>query len=186
MKKCSQWIAPVAASAALLSGTTLLAQDWPQWRGPNRDGKVTGFTAPAAWPTNLTQKWQIKVGKGDSSPVLVGEKLYVFARQEAEEVVLCLEAGSGKTVWEARYPAGRVVTGPAVRHPGPRSTPVVAAGKVCTLGIGGILSCFEAAKGTLSAITAELVARMLGMTASLKRERKACCWRPRWTRPACR
>lgn len=147
--KFLQWIAPAAASAALISGTTVFAQDWPQWRGPNRDGKVTGFIAPATWPTNLTQKWQVKIGKGDSSPVLVGEKLYVFARQEADEVVLCLDPASGKTVWEARYPAGRVVTGPAVRHPGPRSTPVVAAGKVCTLGIGGILSCFDAAKGAL-------------------------------------
>lgn len=142
-------LAPLAAAVALITVTSLSAQDWPQWRGPNRDGKLSGFTAPRAWPTNLTQKWQVKVGKGDSSPVLVGERLYAFGRQEADEVVLCLDAASGKTVWEARYPAGRVVTGPAARHPGPRSTPVVAEGKICTLGVGGVLSCFDAAQGTL-------------------------------------
>lgn len=147
MKNLTQSIAPMTALVALISGNCLLAQDWPQWRGPNRDGKVSGFPAPQTWPTNLTQKWQVKVGKGDSSPVLAGDKLYAFGRQEADEVVLCLDPASGKTLWEAKYPAGRVVTGASARHPGPRSTPVVAGGKVCTLGIGGVLSCFDAAKG---------------------------------------
>ena len=149
MKNIKQWIAPIAASAVLITGECLLTQDWPQWRGPNRDGKVSGFTAPQKWPTNLVQKWTTPVGKGDASPVLAGENLYAFGRQEADEVVLCLDATSGKTIWEAKYPAGRVVTGPAARHPGPRSTPAVAGGKVCTLGVGGVLSCFDAAKGTL-------------------------------------
>jgi outer membrane protein assembly factor BamB len=149
MNNIKQRMTLLAASAALISGHSLLAQDWPQWRGPNRDGKVAGFSAPATWPTNLTQRWQVKVGKGDSSPVLAGEKLYAFGRQETDEVVLCLDPASGKTIWEAKYPAGRVVTGPAARHPGPRSTPVAAGEKVCTLGVGGVLSCFDAAKGTL-------------------------------------
>jgi outer membrane protein assembly factor BamB len=124
-------------------------QDWPQWRGVNRDGKVAGFTAPATWPTNLTRKWQAAVGKGDSSPVLAGEKLYAFGRREADEVLLCLDASSGKTLWEANYPAGRVVTGPPARHPGPRSTPVISEGKICTLGVGVVLSCFDTDKGAL-------------------------------------
>src|SRR5664279_728626 len=110
MKNIKQWIAPMAASAVLITGDCLLAQDWPQWRGPNRDGKVSGFTAPQKWPTNLVQKWTTPVGKGDASPVLAGENLYAFGRQEADEVVLCLDATSGKTIWEAKYPAGRVVS----------------------------------------------------------------------------
>lgn len=149
MNNLKQWIAPVAASVVLISGDCLLAQDWPQWRGPNRDGKVTGFSAPPTWPTNLTQRWQVTVGQGDASPVLAGEKLYAFGRQETDEVVLCLEPASGKTIWEAKYPAGRIVTGPAARHPGPRSTPTVAGGRVCTLGVGSVLSCFDAANGTV-------------------------------------
>jgi outer membrane protein assembly factor BamB len=149
MKTIKRWITPLAASVALINGNCLLAQDWPQWRGVNRDGKVSGFTAPQTWPTNLTQQWQVKVGKGDSSPVLASERLYAFGRQEADEVLLCLDPTSGKTIWEAKYPAGRVVTGPAARHPGPRSTPAVAEGKVCTLGVGVVLSCFDAAKGAV-------------------------------------
>ena len=150
MKNVKQWMALVAAYA-VLGGHCLLAQDWPQWRGANRDGKATGFTAPANWPASLAKKWQVKVGKGDSSPVLVGEKLYAFGRQGTDEVVTCLEAASGKTVWEAKYPAGRVIDpkAPDGGHPGPRGTPVVADGKIYTFGLGNVLSCFDAAKGTL-------------------------------------
>ena len=50
------------------------AQDWPQWRGPNRDAKATGFKAPKAWPKELTQKWKVTVGEGVASPALVCDK----------------------------------------------------------------------------------------------------------------
>ena len=46
--------------AILLGSSLAMAQDWPQWRGPNRDDKVTGFTAPATWPTQFTQKWKVR------------------------------------------------------------------------------------------------------------------------------
>jgi outer membrane protein assembly factor BamB len=140
----------IVASALVLSAQSLSAQDWPQWRGPNRDNKVTGFTEPKAWPKELTQKWKVPVGRGDASPVLVGDKLYVFTRQGEDEVTLCLDAASGKTVWQDKYPA-EPVKGPALNvgggHPGPRSTPAVAEGKICTLGVGGVVSCLDAATG---------------------------------------
>lgn len=124
----------------------VLAQDWPQWRGPHRDGKVAGFTAPQQWPTELTQKWTATVGQGDATPALVGDRLYVFARQGGDEVTLCLNAGDGKEVWRDAY-AAQEVTGAAARHPGPRSSPAVADGKVVTLGVGGVVSCLDAASG---------------------------------------
>ncbi|NQT81018.1 MAG: PQQ-binding-like beta-propeller repeat protein [Candidatus Aminicenantes bacterium] len=123
-------------------------QDWPQWRGPNRDGKVSGFTAPQKWPEELTQKWKTTVGLGDSTPALLGNRIYVFARQGEEEVTLCLDAGSGKELWNDKYKA-QAVTGPPSRHPGPRSSPAVANGKVVTIGVGGVLSCLDAATGKL-------------------------------------
>jgi hypothetical protein len=81
----------------------VIADDWPQWRGPHRDGKVAGFKAPEKWPEQLTQKWKVIVGVGDSTPALVGDKLYTFGRQDADEVIQCLDAASGKAVWENRY-----------------------------------------------------------------------------------
>lgn len=130
----------------LLSAGFIFAQDWPQWRGPNRDGKVKGFTEPKEWPSELTLKWKTAVGLGDSTPALVGNKLYVFTRQGDEEVNLCLDAQTGKELWKDKY-AAMAVTGPPSRHPGPRSSPAVADGKVVTIGVGGVLSCLDAATG---------------------------------------
>ena len=129
-------------------GTTALAQDWPQWRGPNRDAKASGFEAPKTWPKEATQKWKVTVGSGDATPALVGDKLFVFSRQDDDEVLRCLEAGSGKELWQAKY-AADAVKGPDAGHGGPRSCPVVANGKVVTLGVTGILSCFDASTGKL-------------------------------------
>ena len=128
---------------------TSQAQDWPQWRGTNRDSKVTGFTAPQVWPQQLNQVWKISVGLGDATPALANNKLYVFTRQGENEVLQCLDAATGKQVWQsAGYPAV-VVTGPAASHPGPRSSPTVAEGKVVTVGVGGDIACFDAATGKL-------------------------------------
>src|SRR6516165_12484330 len=89
----------------LLGASGVRAQDWPQWRGPNRDNKVTGFTEPKTWPKELTQKWSTKVGVGDASPVLVGDKVYAFTRDGTDEIIHCLDAGKGTEVWKDKYEA---------------------------------------------------------------------------------
>lgn len=136
----------IVGALILISATFIIAQDWPQWRGTNREGRVTGFTAPQNWPGELSQKWKITVGTGDATPALVGGRLYVFTRQDADEITRCLDAGSGRELWQDRYEA-QAVTGPARSHPGPRSSPTVSDGKVITLGVGSILSCLEIATG---------------------------------------
>jgi outer membrane protein assembly factor BamB len=133
---------------ALFAAASAPAQDLPQWRGANRDGKAAGFTAPAKWPSELAKKWRVQVGAGCAAPALVGDKLYVFARQGDEEVTLCLNAADGKELWKDKV-AAQAVSGPAAKHPGPRSSPAVADGKVVTLGVGGVLSCLDAADGKL-------------------------------------
>jgi outer membrane protein assembly factor BamB len=140
----------ITAVAGLLaiSASCALAQDWPQWRGPNRDAKASGFTAPQTWPKELTQKWKVSVGLGDATPALVGNKLYVFARQDADEVIRCLDAANGKELWQEKY-AAQAASGPAAQHSGPRSSPAVADGKVVTIGVGGVLSCVDAASGKM-------------------------------------
>ena len=113
------------------------AQDWTQWRGTTRDGKVTGFKAPAAWPAELKQEWKVAVGTGDATPVLSGNKIYLNTRQGDQEVILCLDAVTGKELWKNLYPS-MAVTGPsASQHPGPRGTPAVANGKIVTFGAAG-------------------------------------------------
>lgn len=140
-------MAVVTGCVVVISVSGALAQDWPQWRGANRDARVTGFAAPKTWPKELTQKWKTHVGSGDATPALVGERLYVFARQEAEEVTHCLDAGTGKVLWTDKH-AVQAISGPdAGQHSGPRSSPAVAQGKVVTLGVSGHLSCLDAATG---------------------------------------
>jgi outer membrane protein assembly factor BamB len=134
------------AGVLAVSAVCALAQDWPQWRGANRDAKASGFTAPKTWPKELTQKWKVSVGLGDATPALVGDKLYIFARQGDDEVIRCLDAANGKELWQEKY-AAQAVSGPAAQHSGPRSSPSVADGKVVTLGVSGILTCVDAAKG---------------------------------------
>jgi hypothetical protein len=83
----------------LLAFTNAFSQDWPQWRGVNRDSRVNGFKAPAEWPAQLTQVWKVKVGFGDATPALAGNRIYLNTRQENNEVILCLDAATGKELW---------------------------------------------------------------------------------------
>ncbi len=148
MRNAHRSIGVMVICVVLICVGSALAEDWPQWRGANRDGKVTGFNAPKAWPKALTQKWKVNVGSGDATPALVGDKLYVFTRQGDDEVTLCLNVADGTEVWKDKY-AAQAVGGAARRHPGPRSSPAVADGKVVTLGVAGVVSCLDAAKGKL-------------------------------------
>lgn len=135
------------STCALLWSIALApAQNWPQWLGENRDGKVSGFTPPKTWPKELAQKWKVTVGDGVATPSLMGDKLFVFARQEGGEILRCLDAATGKELWKDKYDV-LPATGPAQGFSGPRCTPTVADGKVVTLGLRGTLTCYDAATG---------------------------------------
>ena len=125
------------------------SQDWPQWRGTNRDGKVTAFAYPLAWPEQLTPTWKVTVGRGDGTSALVTDRIYVYSKVGENEVLQCIDAATGKQLWQsAGYPAP-AVTGPASSHPGPRSSVAVAEGKAVAVGVGGDIACFDAATGKL-------------------------------------
>lgn len=146
MKKSGLFLIVVIFLAPALISS---AQDWPQFRGVNRDSKVTGFKTPATWPAELTQAWKVQVGTGDATPALAGNKIYLNTRQGDNEVVLCLDAATGKEIWKNQYPSP-AVTGPAGSHPGPRSTPAVSGDKVVTFGAAGVLTCLDAATGKVA------------------------------------
>lgn len=129
---------------------TAAAQDWPQWRGPNRDATVSDGSIPQTWPKTLKEEWKVPIGVGHSSPVVASGKIYVFARQGEEEVLLCLDAITGKELWKSSQPISYVMNPAATGHgKGPKSTPLVSNGNVCTFGISGVLSCHDARTGKL-------------------------------------
>jgi len=140
----------VSILAAMWTVLQSSAQDWPQWRGPNRDGAITSFREPTAWPESLRQQWRIDVGSGYATPLLIGNRIYTFTRLGEEEVVQALDASSGKTIWRTGYAAPFQMNNATARHgPGPKSTPVHAGGRLFSLGMTGIVSAFDAATGRL-------------------------------------
>jgi len=137
-----------AVSSALLVSAAPAA-DWPQWRGPHRDGIASGFHSPAAWtPDTLVKKWSIPVGEGHASPVVASKRVFVFSREGDLEFMRCLALEDGQVHWLDSYEAPYEMHPAARRHgKGPKATPAVAAGRVFALGINGILSAWDAATG---------------------------------------
>jgi outer membrane protein assembly factor BamB len=135
---------------ALLS-SNLSAADWPQWRGPNRDGisKETGLLG--AWPAEGPRLvWQVKdLGGGYATPSVAGGRIYIVSNKGIEEEsVQALDAKDGKQIWSTRLgKVGNPDQSPS--YPGARSTPTVDGGKVYALGSDGDLACIEAADGKL-------------------------------------
>jgi outer membrane protein assembly factor BamB len=146
MRNAIRKVGVIVGCVALFGAISLYAQDWPQWRGPNRDARAQGFKAPATWPKELTKGWKVTVGDGVATPALVGDKLYVFSREGGNEVIRCLNAADGKEVWLKKYEA-KGVSGPDSGFQGPRSSPAVADGKVVTIGVQGPLYCWDARTG---------------------------------------
>jgi outer membrane protein assembly factor BamB len=146
-------------AAAVLSGSIVTAaaatappdsQDYPQWRGVNRDGAASAFTAPAVWPDTLTRRWKVDVGEGYATPLIVGRTVYIFTRRGDDEVMTAVDAATGKERWRTGYPAPYTPSQPASKHgAGPKATPLLHDGHLYTLGISGIVAAFDAANGKL-------------------------------------
>jgi outer membrane protein assembly factor BamB len=136
--------------AVAVASQVCFAQDWPQWRGPNRDGVVASFTAPKVWPDKLKTVWRVQAGIGHSSPVVAGRRVYLHSRQEENEVASCFDLDTGKLIWHDSYPTPYTMNPAAMGHgKGPKSTPLVYENKLYTFGISGILSCYDATAGKL-------------------------------------
>jgi outer membrane protein assembly factor BamB len=146
LKVCAAALLVVGLSTGVGSQTNSV--DWPQWRGPNRDGHVVGFVPPKVWPDRLMQRWKVEVGSGYATPLLVGNRIYMFSRQAEDEVMAALDATSGKVLWRTSYPAPFKIDKSAAPHgAGPKSTPVYADGKLFSIGMSGIVTAFDAANG---------------------------------------
>src|SRR5262245_32001101 len=105
----------LAASAA--------AVDWPQWRGPHRDGRWLEKGLPDRLPDKLPLRWKQPIGGGYGGIAVSAGRVYVMDRQkEPREVerVVCLDAASGKALWERPY---EVRYGKLDYGNGPRATP---------------------------------------------------------------
>ena len=143
--------------SVLMSGP-LLAADWPQWMGPQRDGiwDEPGI-AERADPATAEMVWSAKVGGGYAGPAVAGDRVFLMSRYgvadqtetsgglQGEEELLCLHRGTGSVLWKQRWPALYKID----YHSGPRVTPTVHDGLVYALGAEGHLLCADAADGAV-------------------------------------
>jgi outer membrane protein assembly factor BamB len=125
-------------------------EEWPQWRGPHRDGALSAGDTPASWPEHLQVRWKVTVGEGHASPILARGRIFVFTRQQGNEIASSIDPASGKVIWQQSYPAPFKMHPAAVQHgEGPKSTPVLHDGKLFTFGISGILTCWDGDTGAV-------------------------------------
>ncbi|MFC1805647.1 PQQ-binding-like beta-propeller repeat protein, partial [Planctomycetota bacterium] len=147
------WLLTALATALAAAGK--VDTDWPQWRGPGRDGisaESSGW--PGGWPPK--KLWETKVGYGCTSPVIAEGKLYVMGwagprggNPVGTDTVFCLDARTGRELWKQSYPCryqGRVRTGDTGGYGGPSSTPTLDrdTGWLYTLSVDGHVHCWDA------------------------------------------
>lgn len=129
------------SALALALALTLQAADWPQWRGPNRDGisKDTGLLD--VWSKDGPKvRWKLTdIGTGYSAPAVVGGKVYLQSTKGETEIALCLDEKTGKEEWNAVI--GTVGENRGPNYPGTRATPTVDGDRVYCLASAGQLTC---------------------------------------------
>lgn len=139
----SRWMSVSAVALAALSlAAGAAAQDWPQFRGPERNGVYPGQpTVPPFSSAGPEAVWERPIGAGFSAPVVADGRVVVFHRQGDREVVEALHLGSGERIWEFSYETSyRDDFG---FDNGPRAAPVVQEGRVYTFGAQGRLHCID-------------------------------------------
>lgn len=128
----------------------LLADDWPQWRGPTRNGisQETGLLQkwPEAGPPLV---WQITdVGSGFSTPSVVGDRIYLLGNEGMDnEFVQARDVKTGDLIWQQRI--GRVGKNEGPFYPGARSTPTVVGDFLYALGSNSDLACLKTKDGSI-------------------------------------
>jgi outer membrane protein assembly factor BamB len=132
-----------------LLSITARAEDWPQWRGPKRDGVSAEKGLLKEWPKDGPKLlWQVKdIGFGFGSPAVAGNRAYLISNRGLEnEFVQALDIKDGKQIWSARLgKVGNPEQQPS--YPGARSTPTVDGPLLYALGSDGDLACLETATG---------------------------------------
>jgi outer membrane protein assembly factor BamB len=140
---------PFALALALGCAAPAWGGDWPQWRGPARDGHALGARLPEKWPDRAPEPtWRVKIGEGYSGAAVAGGKVFALARDDKKgvEIGYCFDLANGQRLWELSYPAPFKAPDPTAGR-GPNATPTVDRDRVYFFGLSGMLTCAETASG---------------------------------------
>lgn len=166
MKPFALRLLPAALLLLLGASLPLHADDWPQWRGPSRDGVWREEGILEQFPAQgLAVRWRTPVGPGFSGPAVAAGRVFLMDRTLDEgaradvktqwnyrdktaghERVLCLDEATGKLLWTHSYPCAYAVA----YGSGPRATPTVCGDRVYTLGAMGNLLCLDTTTGKVA------------------------------------
>jgi outer membrane protein assembly factor BamB len=141
------FMASLVAMACVGAATpaTTQSHDWPQYRGPNRNGISTETGWSWQWGTNgPAVLWRAAVGNGFASFAVAGGRVYTLGNTEDIDTVFCFEAGTGQVLWRHSYPCSAQ---PLSYEGGPGSTPAVDGQHVFTFSKSGDLFCLDAKTG---------------------------------------
>lgn len=131
-------------SVGLLLASHSRGDDWPFWRGPAHSG-ISAEKAWAPWGADGPRiAWKAQVGVGFSSFVVAGGRLFTVGYADDADTIVCLDAASGKTVWQHTYPSQ---LGDKYFEGGTTGTPTVHGDRVYTLSRWGDVFCLDAAGG---------------------------------------
>lgn len=123
------------------------AEDWPQWRGPNRDGVWDADGIVDQLPTGqLPLKWSVEVGPGYNGPTVASGRVFVMDRQtapEESERVLCFDSKTGNLIWQHTYAAPYTISYRA----GPRASVTIDGNRAFAVGAMGHFHCLDATSG---------------------------------------
>ncbi len=135
---------PAAAGVVCLLASTVGAQEWPNWRGPNHDGISAEKNLKTTLPEPLKPVWEREIGSAFSSFTCVEGKVYTCGTQDKQQVLFCLDADTGDVIWQTPFEKEyRERQG----GDGTRATPTVDEGRVYILGALGTLLCCDAETG---------------------------------------
>jgi outer membrane protein assembly factor BamB len=145
----SKLMALAASSIVMSTVASAPAADWPQWNGPNRDGKSADTALLAAWPAGGPKlAWRATgFGQGYSEFSVVGDRLYTLGDKDNAGWLVCASADGGKILWATKVGAPGSPFMPGFDYPGPRCTPTVDGNLVYALDAWGELICLTSADG---------------------------------------
>lgn len=148
------WRTLALATLGALAVACPAPAQWPQWGGQNRNFTVKTSGLARKWPSSgPTKLWSRELGPGYSAVLADGGRLYTMFRAGDQEVVVCLNAETGRTLWEYGYtslpPEGHLLP---ERYPpacgnGPNATPLLAGGRLYAIGVAGVMHCLNADTG---------------------------------------
>jgi outer membrane protein assembly factor BamB len=144
LMKQRYFLLALACIVFLCAAVSAAFGDWPQWRGPERNGISTETNwDPAALTRGPRILWRTNVGLGYSGVAVKGDRLYTMGSERGRDSVICMDTRTGREIWSYSYPAR------SMQYPGPRATPTIDGNFLYTMSSDGQLFCLSADRGAV-------------------------------------